>query len=60
MDSVLALYIFSGAAYLLAFVLGSLIFYWLIRLAVTHALRSHTTWLEKRNRPVTSTIPTNY
>lgn len=27
-----------------------LVAYWIIRLAVTHALRSHTDWLDSRSR----------
>jgi hypothetical protein len=53
--AVLALVI---AAYALGFIVSALVFYWLIRLAVTHALRSHTYWLQKRERTATTTIPT--
>lgn len=34
----------------LGLILGLLVTYWVIRLAVTHALRSHHYWLQKNNR----------
>lgn len=34
------------AAWLLGVIITLLITYWVIRLAVSHALRSHTRWLE--------------
>ncbi|MFJ4044167.1 hypothetical protein ACIPV2_00290 [Microbacterium sp. NPDC089987] len=40
----------SWAAAALAFIIGLLIMYWVIRLAVTHGLRSHHHWLEDNGR----------
>lgn len=39
-------WLLSITAGLLGFIITLLISYWVIRLAVSHALRSHTRWLE--------------
>lgn len=38
--------VFTITAWLLGVIVTLLITYWVIRLAVSHALRSHTRWLE--------------
>lgn len=42
--------IFNIALWALGVILSLLIAYWIIRLAVTHSLRSHHYWLLKQNR----------
>ncbi|MCL2795844.1 MAG: hypothetical protein FWD85_11120 [Microbacteriaceae bacterium] len=38
------------AAGLLALIFWTLLAYWVLRLAITHAMKAHTTWVE-RGRP---------
>jgi hypothetical protein len=57
-ESHVALVVFATAAYLLAFIIAALVVYWIVRLAVTHALRSHHYWTQKQNRTSTTTLPT--
>lgn len=45
-DQVLLWNIAIIAAYLLGFVIGLLILYMVIRTAVSHALRSHSRWVQ--------------
>lgn len=50
MDSATALIVLYAAAGLLGLLINLLICYWIIRLAVSHALRSHTLWLQKMQK----------
>lgn len=42
--------LFVIALWALSVIIGLLITYWIIRLAVTHSLRSHHYWLQKNTR----------
>lgn len=47
MDHMLAAQIFAIALWALSIVVTLLVAYWVIRLAITHSLRSHHYWLQK-------------
>ena len=47
MDQVLAAQIFVIALWSLSAIIALLVTYWVIRLAVTHALRSHHDWVQR-------------
>ncbi len=51
MDPVLAAQIAVIAAILLGTIVGLLLLYLVVRLAVTHALRSHFFWVQDNSRP---------
>ena len=42
--------IFSISLWALSVLVGLIVTYWIIRLAVTHALRSHHHWMLKQHR----------
>jgi uncharacterized membrane-anchored protein YhcB (DUF1043 family) len=50
MDQFTFMAIAAWAAWALGFVVGLLILYWVIRLAVTHSLRSHHLWVARLGR----------
>jgi hypothetical protein len=50
MDQLLAAQVFVYALWALAVIIFLLIAYWIIRLAVTHSLRSHHYWLQRNGR----------
>lgn len=50
MDPVTASLVFTIAAWLLGTIISLLVLYLVIRLAVSHALRSHQYWLEEQGR----------
>ena len=47
MDPTTAALIFTITAWLLSFIVGLIILYWIIRGAITGALRSHYYWVRK-------------